>query len=49
MKLHHTVSKATLYTRHAVWLNGSGARRLTADSQAGAEVLVWEAGHKLSL
>ena len=31
----------------AVRLTEAGARRLTADSKSGAEVLVWEAAHDL--
>jgi quercetin 2,3-dioxygenase len=33
-----------LKTGDAVRLTAAGARRLTADSQTGAEVLVWESG-----
>jgi quercetin 2,3-dioxygenase len=38
-----------LNTGDAVRLTAAGARRLTADSQTGAEVLVWETEHELSL
>jgi quercetin 2,3-dioxygenase len=38
-----------LSTGDAVRLTAAGARRLTADSQTGAEVLVWETEQELSL
>lgn len=38
-----------LNTGDAVRLTAAGARRLTADSQTGAEVLVWETEQELSL
>jgi quercetin 2,3-dioxygenase len=38
-----------LNTGDAVRLTAAGARRLPADSQTGAEVLVWETEHELSL
>jgi redox-sensitive bicupin YhaK (pirin superfamily) len=38
-----------LKTGDAVRLTAAGARRLTADSQTGAEVLVWESGQERTL
>ncbi len=36
-----------LQSGDAVRLTGAGARRLTADAQSGAEVLIWETNQDL--